>query len=93
MNVTLVMIRQYAHGLQAPSNRIDDVYVKAHLCVAQVRVAHIHTPAPSSLNTSNEDNLIDYMDSQCNTTTRQSEMTNTSPRHMPMLGNVHPIKI
>ena len=25
--------------------------------------------------------------------TRQSEMTNTSPRHMPMLGNVHPIKI
>ena len=25
--------------------------------------------------------------------TRQSEMTNTSPRHMPVLGNVHPIKI
>ena len=24
---------------------------------------------------------------------RQSEMTNTSPRHMPVLGNVHPIKI
>ena len=26
-------------------------------------------------------------------TTRQSEMANTSPRHMPVLGNVHPIKI
>ena len=25
--------------------------------------------------------------------TRQSEMANTSPRHMPVLGNVHPIKI
>ena len=25
--------------------------------------------------------------------TRQSEMTNTSPRHMAVLGNVHPIKI
>ena len=24
---------------------------------------------------------------------RQSEMANTSPRHMPVLGNVHPIKI
>ena len=24
--------------------------------------------------------------------TRQSEMANTSPRHMPVLGNVHPIK-
>ena len=23
--------------------------------------------------------------------TRQSEMANTSPRHMPVLGNVHPI--
>ena len=27
------------------------------------------------------------------TKTRQSEMANTSPRHMPVLGNVHPIKI
>ena len=26
-------------------------------------------------------------------TTRQSEMANTSPRHMPVLGNVHPIQI
>ena len=26
-------------------------------------------------------------------TTRQSEMTNTSPRHMSVLGNVHPIQI
>ena len=26
-------------------------------------------------------------------TTRQSEMANTSPRQMPVLGNVHPIKI
>ena len=26
-------------------------------------------------------------------TTRQSELANTSPRHMPVLGNVHPIKI
>ena len=26
-------------------------------------------------------------------TTRQSEMANTSPRHMPVLGNIHPIKI
>ena len=26
-------------------------------------------------------------------TTRQSEMENTSPRHMPVLGNFHPIKI
>ena len=26
-------------------------------------------------------------------TTRQSEMANTSPRPMPVLGNVHPIKI
>ena len=26
-------------------------------------------------------------------TTRQSEMANTSPRHMSVLGNVHPIKI
>ena len=26
-------------------------------------------------------------------TTKQSEMTNTSPRHMPVFGNVHPIKI
>ena len=26
-------------------------------------------------------------------TTRQSEMANTSPHHMPVLGNVHPIKI
>ena len=25
--------------------------------------------------------------------TRQSEMANTSPRQMPVLGNVHPIKI
>ena len=25
--------------------------------------------------------------------TRQSEMANTSSRHMPVLGNVHPIKI
>ena len=25
--------------------------------------------------------------------TRQSEMANTSPRHMPVPGNVHPIKI
>ena len=25
--------------------------------------------------------------------TRQSEMANTSPRHMSMIGNVHPIKI
>ena len=25
--------------------------------------------------------------------TRQSEMANTSTRHMPVLGNVHPIKI
>ena len=25
--------------------------------------------------------------------TRQSEMANTSPRHMPVLDNVHPIKI
>ena len=25
--------------------------------------------------------------------TRQSEMANTSPRHMPVLGNIHPIKI
>ena len=25
--------------------------------------------------------------------TRQSEMATTSPRHMPVLGNVHPIKI
>ena len=25
--------------------------------------------------------------------TRQSEMANTSPRHMPVIGNVHPIKI
>ena len=25
--------------------------------------------------------------------TRQSEMANTSPRQMPRLGNVHPIKI
>ena len=25
--------------------------------------------------------------------TRQSEMANTSPRHMTVLGNVHPIKI
>ena len=25
--------------------------------------------------------------------TRQLEMANTSPRHMPVLGNVHPIKI
>ena len=25
--------------------------------------------------------------------TRKSEMANTSPRHMPVLGNVHPIKI
>ena len=25
--------------------------------------------------------------------TRQSEITNTSPRHMPVLDNVHPIKI
>ena len=25
--------------------------------------------------------------------TRQSEMANTSPCHMPVLGNVHPIKI
>ena len=25
--------------------------------------------------------------------TRQSEMANTSPRHMPVLGNVHPITI
>ena len=25
--------------------------------------------------------------------TRQSEMANISPRHMPVLGNVHPIKI
>ena len=25
--------------------------------------------------------------------TRQSEMANTSPRHMPVLGNVYPIKI
>ena len=25
--------------------------------------------------------------------TRQSEIANTSPRHMPVLGNVHPIKI
>ena len=25
--------------------------------------------------------------------TRQSEMANTSPRHMSVLGNVHPIKI
>ena len=25
--------------------------------------------------------------------TRQSEMANTSPRHMPVLGNVNPIKI
>ena len=25
--------------------------------------------------------------------TRQSDMANTSPRHMPVLGNVHPIKI
>ena len=25
--------------------------------------------------------------------TRQSEMANTSPSHMPVLGNVHPIKI
>ena len=25
--------------------------------------------------------------------TMQSEMTNTSPRHMPVIGNVHPIKI
>ena len=25
--------------------------------------------------------------------TTQSEMANTSPRHMPVLGNVHPIKI
>ena len=25
--------------------------------------------------------------------TRQSEMANTSPRHMPVLGNAHPIKI
>ena len=25
--------------------------------------------------------------------TRQSEMANTSPRHMPVLGNFHPIKI
>ena len=25
--------------------------------------------------------------------TRQSEMANTSPRHIPVLGNVHPIKM
>ena len=25
--------------------------------------------------------------------TRQSEMANTSPRHMPVIANVHPIKI
>ena len=25
--------------------------------------------------------------------TRQSEMANTSPRHMPVLGNIHPSKI
>ena len=25
--------------------------------------------------------------------TRQSEMANTSPRHMPVLGNVHAIKV
>ena len=24
--------------------------------------------------------------------TRQSEMANTSPRHMPVLGNIHPLK-
>ena len=28
-----------------------------------------------------------------NCKTRQSEMANTSPRHMPVLGNVRPIKI
>ena len=27
------------------------------------------------------------------TNTRQSKIANTSPRHMPVLGNVHPIKI
>ena len=26
-------------------------------------------------------------------TTRQSELANSSPRHMPVIGKVHPIKI
>ena len=35
-----------------------------------------------------------YIHVRCNIIiTRQSEMANTSPRHMPVLGNVHPIKI
>ena len=37
-------------------------------------------------------NLIDYMETftyLTTITTRQSEMANTSPRHMPVLGNVH----
>ena len=33
--------------------------------------------------------LHKYISSQ----TRQSDMANTSPRHMPVLGNVHPTKI
>ena len=35
---------------------------------------------------------LDKVDSKTDWT-RQSEMANTSPRHMPVLGNVHPIKI
>ena len=37
--------------------------------------------------------ITHYTSTATQAATMQSEVANTSPRHMPVLGNVHPIKI